>query len=80
MPKKPEEKKEPEVKLEVNKELAQVKVLTAHSGPHGSFTKGDTPILEKSIALELERCGYAKVLSTATGVETATDPETVEKR
>ena len=82
MPKKPiaEPTQSENAPLEVSQTLAHVKVLVPHSGPHGSFVKGDTPIMERSVALELARCGYAEVLSTATELETATPKEAVEKR
>ncbi len=59
-----------QTEIEVKKEFSQVKILVTHAGTHGSFVKGDKPVLEKSIADELERCGYGEIISTATEVGT----------
>lgn len=59
----------------MSKGKAEVKVLVAHAGLHGSFIPGDKPIIDLETARSLAKVNYVKVLKITEEPEKAVDEE-----
>lgn len=59
----------------------KVRVNVGHAGPHGSFVKDDTTMLNVDVAKRLEKVGYVEILkSEKKDTRTATDKKDKEVR